>query len=68
MTLIEGVSTDQVEFFSEAFSDKAVPEDVMAASIHLVRAYGLWGTSDPMYVANVIALHMGRGDGKGAFW
>lgn len=59
--------------FDAAFIDPAtgndhpVPTDIRVAAIDVCRAYGLRGLSDPMYVANIIASRLGRGDGQSNF-
>lgn len=57
----------ETAFFEEAFEGLDVPKDIRAAAEHIVRAYGIRGICDPAYIANVIALHTGRGDGKSSF-
>lgn len=38
------------------------------AAERIAQAYGLIGECDPPYIANVIALHLGIGDGQSLFW
>lgn len=66
---------EEVEaFYKEAFTNPVtripyeVPEDIKKASIHICQAYNIKGLSDPMYIANSIALEEGRGDGRGNFF
>ena len=64
---------DNKEFFSEAFTNPvtrepyAVPDDIRKAAEHIVSSYGIRGICDPMYIANVIAMNIGRGDGLSHF-
>lgn len=61
-------------FFVEAFTNPVtkepykVPADIREAAEHITRSYGIRGICDPMYIANVIAMHLGRGDGKSQFY
>ena len=61
------------EFFREAFTNpmtgtpQNVPADIRKLSERLCRSYNIRGICDPMYIANVIALELGRGDGMGKF-
>lgn len=61
-------------FFEEAFTNPVtrqpyqVPEDIKKLSIRICQSYGINGICDPMYIANVIAFEMGRGDGQSKFW
>lgn len=61
------------DFLTEAFTNPVtrepynVPADIRAAAEHIVGSYGIRGICDPMYIANVIAMHIGRGDGKSNF-
>jgi len=55
-------------FFDEAFKDMpGLPDDLRTASERIVRAYGIRGICDPGYIANVIAVELGRGDGLSNF-
>jgi len=59
------------EWFDEAFSignDGSLPDDIRRVSERICRAYGISDICDPMYIANVIALELSRGDGKGMFY
>lgn len=62
------------DFFAEAFTNPVtrqpyqVPEDIKKLSIRICQSYGINGICDPMYIANVIAFEMGRGDGQSNFW
>lgn len=44
-----------------------VPADIRAAATSIVRSYPIRGICDPMYIANVIARDLGRGDGQSHF-
>lgn len=62
-------SIERQAFFAEAFKDMPpVPDDIRRAAERIVMAYGIWGICDPGYIANTIALEMGRGNGKSNFW
>lgn len=58
---------------AEAFTDPTtgepypVPDDIREAATAVVRAYNIRGICDPMWIANAIALRLGRGDGRHAF-
>ena len=62
------------EWFSDAFTNPVskkpynVPDDIRRLSERLCMSYNIGGICDPMYIANVIALETGRGDGKGNFF
>lgn len=62
------------KWLDEAFTNPVtgqpynVPDDIRRAAERVVMAYGIRGLSDPMYIANVIAVELGRGDGHGGFW
>lgn len=45
-----------------------VPEDIRNAATRIVRAYPIRGICDPMYIVNVLAVELGRGDGQGNFF
>lgn len=47
--------------------DSNVPEDIRSFSIWFCKTYWINGICDPMYVCNVIAMYLGRGDGMGQF-
>lgn len=55
-------------FFNEAFKYMKVPDDIRRAAEHIVTSYHINGICDPGYIANTIAMEMGRGDGKSNFW
>lgn len=55
------------EFFKEAFKGSEVPKDIKRLSERLCRSYGIRGICDPVYIANIIALELGLGDGQGNF-
>ncbi len=60
-------------FFTEAFTNPVtrkpydVPTDIRKAAERIVGSYGIRGICDPMYIANLIALETGRGDGLSNF-
>lgn len=60
-------------FFIEAFTDPVsrkpynVPDDLKRLSTRICRSYGIRGLCDPMYIANVIAVELGLGDGLSNF-
>jgi len=56
------------EFFEKAFEGYDVPKDLRTASERIVASYGIRGICDPMYITNVIANEIGRGDGQGNFY
>jgi len=69
-TMNQGVNQDMSqskEFFDEAFNGAFVPDDIRRLSERLCRSYGINGICDPMYIANVIAAELGRGNGLGLF-
>jgi hypothetical protein len=55
------------EWFNEAFANIEIPADIRSAAERLVRSYGIGGICDPLYIANVIAKEIGRGDGLSHF-
>lgn len=61
------------QFFDEAFTNPVtreayeVPEDIKRLSMRVCRSYGIRGICDPMYIANVIAFELERGDGQSNF-
>jgi hypothetical protein len=62
------------EWFDRAFTDTRtnnpiqVPGDIRDAAERICQAYGINGVCDPMYIANLIAMSLGRGDGKSHFF
>jgi predicted NAD-dependent protein-ADP-ribosyltransferase YbiA (DUF1768 family) len=62
------------EFFDKAFFNELaqepykIPADLRRASERICLAYGIRGICDPMYIANVIAAEIGRGDGRSNFF
>jgi hypothetical protein len=62
------------EFFDKAFFNELaqkpyqIPADLRRASERICLAYGIRGICDPMYIANVIAAEIGRGDGQSNFF
>lgn len=65
--------THNQEFFTEAFTNPVtrkpytVPTDIRRLSERICQSYDIRGICDPMYIANIIALETGRGDGKSNF-
>lgn len=59
---------DMREFFATAFAGETVPPDIRRAAERVVASYGICGICDPMYIANIIAVELGRGDGNGRFY
>ena len=61
------------DFFAEAFTHPItrepyqVPADLKRLATRLCRSYGIRGVCDPMYIANVIAVELGLGDGLSNF-
>lgn len=68
------VNKRDAEHFKECFTNPVtrqpydVPEDIKRLATRLCRSYGINGLCDPMYIANVIALELGRGDGQSNFF
>jgi len=54
-------------FFEEAFRGTDCPADLKRAATRICRSYGINGICDPVYIANVIAVEIGRGDGQSNF-
>lgn len=61
------------DFFAEAFTHPVtrqpyqLPENLKRLSARLCRSYDIRGVCDPMYIANVIAVELGLGDGLSNF-
>lgn len=61
-------------FYKEAFTNPVtrqpydVPKDIKRLATRICESYGIKGICDPMYIANIIALETGRGDGQSKFW
>lgn len=70
---ISEYNQNDADFFNEAFTDAVtgkpydIPENIKRLSIRLCRSYGIRGICDPMYIANLIALELGLGDGQSSF-
>lgn len=45
-----------------------VPSDIRCAAERICMSYRIRGICDPMYIANLIAKALGRGDGQSNFW
>ena len=60
-------------FFDDAFTNPVtkepydIPPDLRRLAARLCRSYGIRGCCDPMYIANIIALELGLGDGQSHF-
>lgn len=55
------------DFYKEAFEGYDVPECIKQTAISICDKYDIKGLADPMYVANVIGMETGTGDGQGNF-
>jgi hypothetical protein len=55
------------KYFDAAFKGMDVPADIRRAAERIISAYGIGGSADPGWIANIIALETGRGDGKSNF-
>lgn len=70
---IRELNQETEEFFREAFTNPvtqqpyAVPDDIRTASRRICQAFGIRGSCDPMWIANVIAVATKRGDGFSNF-
>ena len=62
-----------VEWFNEAFTNPTtrepytVPLGLRIAAQRICTSYDIQGICDPMYIANVIAVELGIGDGQSTF-
>jgi len=57
------------EWFDRAFENSSpVPPQLRTMAERMCRAFNICGTSDPMYIANVVALELGAGDGCSHFY
>lgn len=54
------------EWFDEQFTAN-VPGNLRRLSERLCRSYGINGICDPEYIANVVAVELGLGDGQSNF-
>lgn len=59
---------ERKDFFNRAFEGLKIAADIRSASERICQAYGIRGICDPAYIANIIAMETGKGDGKGNFW
>lgn len=64
---IKKYQDDTKAWFDAAFAGHDIPSDIRRVSERICMSYGIRGICDPMYIANIIALELGRGDGKGNF-
>lgn len=61
------------DFYTEAFTDPvtrtpyAIPADLREFAVAFCDSFGIRGICDPMYVANVAAMGLERGDGRSDF-
>jgi hypothetical protein len=56
------------EFFDEAFEGMdGIQPGLRKASERICQAYSIQGICDPGYIANVIAVELGLGDGRSHF-
>ena len=56
-----------LKWFDDKFTDD-VPPDLKKLAIRICRSYGINGICDPQYIANIIALELGFGDGHSKFY
>jgi len=60
------------KLFSKEWFDKYMhpdtPDDIRKTVEYIVRTYDIQGICDPGHLANVIAMHTGRGNGQSVFW
>jgi hypothetical protein len=69
----DAIKTHSAEWFNDAFTcpvtktPEPVPANIRKLSERICRSYGIGGVCDPMYLANIIALELGLGDGQGNF-
>lgn len=56
-------------WFEEAFKDAEtpIPEDIRRTAVRIIETHDIRGICDPMYVANLIAMYMQRGNGCSRF-
>ena len=72
-SLIQKDKQRDEKFFTEAFTNPVtkepyrVPNNIKRLSTCICRSYNITGICDPMYIANIIALELGKGDGQGHF-
>lgn len=54
-------------FYEDAFEGYQVPDTIKNCAIEICDTYKIKGSSDPMYIANVIGRELWLGDGAGNF-
>lgn len=54
-------------FYQSAFDGIPAPIKIKRAAIRICESYGIRGLCDPAYIANIIALELGLGDGLSNF-
>lgn len=64
---INEYNAEDKKFFDAAFKGIPVPADIRRLSERICRSYGIRGICDPAYIANIIAVELGRGDGLSHF-
>ena len=64
---IKHLETHSVAWFNNVFTGYTGPANIRQLSERICRSYGISGICDPMYIANIIALELGLGNGKGKF-
>lgn len=68
------LSAKEKAFFEDAFTNPVtkkpypIPEDLRRISERICRSYGICGSCDPMYIANIMAFELGLGDGQSNFF
>lgn len=65
---LAAVPPDRQEWLAQQFAKTAVPGDIRRAAEQLCSYYNIDGLCDPMYIANIIAHELGRGDGCSTFY
>ena len=64
-------TTKYPDVYWERRLDENTPERVREAIMHVYNSYPMeslpQGVCDPLYIMNVICMHLGVGDGKGNF-
>ncbi len=67
------IKKEDAAFYDDCFTNPVtkipynVPADIKRLARRICGAYGIRGLCDPMYIANVIAFELGRGDGQSTF-
>lgn len=57
-------------WFDTCFGDtrEPLPADIRSMSIEVCKQFRIKGVCDPLYIANVAAVELDRGDGRGQFY